>query len=71
MIISLFDKLKDSSIVLLTVYVDDIVVTRNDPEEIRTLMTFLDDKFMIKNLGELHYFLGMEITRVLTGLIMT
>ena len=51
MIISLFYKLKDSSIVLLIVYVDDIVDIGNDLEEIKTLMTFLDDKFKMKDLG--------------------
>jgi len=68
---SLFYKLKDSNIVLLAVYVDDIVVTGNDLEEIKILKTFLDDKFKIKDLGELHYFLGMEIIKVPNGMIMT
>jgi len=66
---SLFYKLKDSNIVLLAV--DDIVVTGNDLEEIKILKTFLDDKFKIKDLGELHYFLGMEIIKVPDGMIMT
>jgi len=68
---SLFYKLKDSNIVLLAVYVDDIVVTGNDLEEIKILKTFLDDKFKIKDLGELHYFLGMEIIKVPNVMIMT
>jgi len=57
--------------VLLAVYVDDIVVTGNDLEEIKILKTFLDDKFKIKDLGELHYFLGMEIIKVPNVMIMT
>ena len=68
---SLFYKLKDNTIVLLAVYVDDIVITGNDPEEINKLKVFLDDTFKIKGLGELHYFLGMEIIKAPTGLIMT
>lgn len=68
---SLFYKLKNSTIVLLAAYVDDIVVAGNDLEEITKLKTFLDDKFKIKDLGELHYFLGLEIIKTPTGLIMT
>ena len=34
---SLFYKLQDSSIVLLAVYVDDIVITGNNPAEIMAL----------------------------------
>ena len=40
-------------------------------QEITTLKTCLYDKFKIKDLGELSYFLGMEIIKVSNGLVLT
>ena len=68
---SLFLKQTDNSIVLVAVYVDDIIVTGNNSTDITALKKFLDEKFRIKDLGELHYFLGMELLKVPNGLIMT
>ena len=56
---------------LVVVYMDDIVVTGNNSADIQALKAFLHEKFKIKDLGELHYFLGMELLKVLNGLIMT
>ena len=68
---SLFHKQQVSSIVLLALYVDDIVITGNNPTEITALKTCLDDKFKIKELGELSYFLSMEIIKVSNSLVLT
>ncbi|TYK14846.1 Copia protein [Cucumis melo var. makuwa] len=50
-------------IVVLIVYVDDIVLTRDDQVEIGQLKQRMDDEFEIKNLGNLKYFLEMEVAR--------
>ena len=42
-------------------YVDDIAVTRNDDEEQQTLEGKLAKEFLIKDLGVLKYFLGIEV----------
>ena len=68
---SLFYKQQGQSIVLLTVYVDDIVVTGNNSSEIAALKAFLNDKFKIKDLGEPNYFLGMEVVQVPNGTVLT
>lgn len=60
---SLFFKKLGDLISIVAVYVDDIVLTGNSPEELSQLKVFLDSEFKIKNLGNLHYFLGMEILR--------
>ena len=45
----------------LLVYVDDIVITGNNVDEIEKFKSFLNSKFMIKDLGPLKYFLGIEV----------
>ncbi|GJT44816.1 putative RNA-directed DNA polymerase [Tanacetum coccineum] len=57
---SLYTKESGGSFVALLVYVDDIVLTRNDINEINKVKTFLKSKFKIKDLGEFEYFLGIE-----------
>ncbi|XP_070050168.1 uncharacterized mitochondrial protein AtMg00810-like [Nicotiana tomentosiformis] len=58
---SRFFKKSTSSTVLLAVYVDNIILTGNDPVEITSLKQFPDDQFKIKDLGLLNYFMGIEI----------
>ena len=49
-------------------YVDDLVLAGNDLEEIRGIKQLLDNKFKIKDLGTLKYFLGMEIASSKEGI---
>lgn len=67
---SLFYKRHGGLISLLIVYVDDIVLTRDDIEELQALKLFLHSEFQIKNLGCLHYYLGMKVLRESIGLIL-
>ncbi|GJZ04958.1 ribonuclease H-like domain-containing protein [Tanacetum coccineum] len=57
---SLYTKESGGSFVALLVYVDDIVLTGNDINEINKVKTSLRSKFKIKDLGELKYCLGIE-----------
>ena len=45
------------------VYVDDMVLTGNNLGYIASVKAVLDQKFGIKDLGSLKYFLGLEIAR--------
>ncbi|XP_018623156.1 uncharacterized mitochondrial protein AtMg00810-like [Nicotiana tomentosiformis] len=67
---SLFFKKSVSSIVLLVVYVDDIILTGDDEAEILALKEFLDGHFKIKDLGTLNYFLGIEVSYFPSGLLL-
>ncbi|KAL6315575.1 hypothetical protein AAG906_000880 [Vitis piasezkii] len=60
---SVFYKKSAAGIILLVVYVDDIVITRNDHIGISNLKAFMHSKFHTKDLGELKYFLGIEVSR--------
>ena len=48
----------------LIVYVDDIIITGDDVEEIFRLQEQLSTEFEMKNLGRLKYFLWIEIARL-------
>lgn len=53
--------LKKDKIIALIIYVDDMVVTRNDPKERKALQNYLFKKFEMKNLGPLKYFLQIKV----------
>jgi hypothetical protein len=48
---------------VLAVYVDDIIITGDDEREIIQLKENLSKEFEAKDLGQLRYFLGIEIAR--------
>lgn len=53
---------------ILSVYVDDIVITGDDLENIAQLKSLLVAEFEVKDLGQLKYFLGMEVARSKNGI---
>ena len=65
---TLFVKHTGTKISILIVYVDDIVVTGDDVEEILKLKRTLGTTFEVKDMGSLRYFLGMEIARSRQGI---
>ena len=52
---------RKQGIVVILIYVDDIIITGSDKEGITSTKAFLKSTFDIINLGELKYFLGIEI----------
>ncbi|GJU71555.1 ribonuclease H-like domain-containing protein [Tanacetum coccineum] len=58
---SLYTKSDKGVFLDLLVYVDDIIITGNFFSEIEKFKVFLKSKFMIKDLGKLKYFLGIEV----------
>ena len=66
-----FKRSQDSKIDVLIVYVDDIIVTRNDVYEIRNLKRHFTSNFDIKSLGQLTYFLGIEVAYSKSGIVLS
>lgn len=56
--------------IFLLVYVDDIILTGSPQAPLQALLNSLQGDFAIKDLGPLHYFLGMEVQHTSTGLLL-
>jgi hypothetical protein len=54
--------------IFLLIYVDDIIVTSNDDCSVNWLINQLQADFAMKDLGSLHYFLGIQAIRTVAGL---
>ncbi|PRQ26985.1 putative RNA-directed DNA polymerase [Rosa chinensis] len=65
---TLFIKRKNAKITALIVYVDDMIVTGDDPKEINELQKYLSKESEMKDLGQLKYFLGIEVARSKKGI---
>ena len=59
---------EDKKITILIVYVDDIIVTGDNFEEIKRIKQMMAKEFEVKELGALKYFLGMEVARSNEGI---
>jgi hypothetical protein len=64
-----FHRGQDTAYLLL--YVDDIVLTASSTDLLRRLIAALQQEFSMKDLGELHHFLGMQVQRTTSGLFLS
>ena len=55
----------------MIIYVDDMVVTRNDEEGISELQRCLASEFEMKDLGGLKYFLGIKVYKSKLGIFLS
>jgi hypothetical protein len=53
------------------VYVDHIIIVSSSDEAVERLLLKLRDDFALKELGHLHYFLGIEVSACLEGLLLS
>jgi hypothetical protein len=68
---TLFLKHNEKHITILIVYVDDIIVTGDDSGERKRSHEHLAREFEMKDLGELKYFLGIEVSRSDKGIFLS
>ena len=68
---SLFIYKQGPTTLFLLVYVDDILITGSSSKAIAQLITILSSEFAVKDLGGLHYFLGINALHVEDGLLLS
>ena len=68
---SLFTCHRGQSFTLILIYVDDILLAGNDLSDINNFKAMLAQRFKLKDLDQLKYFLGLEIARFPTGIFLT
>lgn len=65
---SLFVRSHQGSFTAILVYVDDVILAGNDIKLINDSKEFLSKQFKLKDLGQLKYFLGIEVARCSKGI---
>ncbi|KAB2618580.1 hypothetical protein D8674_014449 [Pyrus ussuriensis x Pyrus communis] len=61
---------QDSSITFILVYVDDIIITGSSRSVCQSIIAQLQTMFPVKDLGDIHYFLGIEVHRSAKGMFL-
>jgi hypothetical protein len=54
-------KKTNHGIIFIVIYADDLIITRDSDANILDLKKLLKQKFEMKDLGELRYFLGIKV----------
>lgn len=55
----------------MLIYVDDIIVANSSSQDVNTLLAQLRQDFAIKDLGEIHYFLGIHVANTADGIVLS
>ncbi|MCO5588946.1 hypothetical protein L7F22_042909 [Adiantum nelumboides] len=65
---SLYVRKNENDIVIICIYVDDLIIGGDNEGEIMHVKSLLKKEFDMKDLGELRYFLGIEIIHTKEGI---
>lgn len=68
---SLFIRNHQGRFTVLLIYVDDVIVARNNLQDILATKEFLASHFKLKDMGQLRYFLGIEVARSKQGIVLS
>ena len=68
---SLFVYKEGDAAAYLLLYVDDIILTTSSSILFQRIIERLHSEFAMTNLGALHHFLGISVTRSATGLFLS
>lgn len=62
---------KKKKVIAFIVYVDDMVVTRDDDKERLTLHKYMSSEYVMKDLGALKYFLRIKVSQNKSGIFLS
>eukprot|EP00253_Pinus_taeda_P034461 PITA_34461 len=65
---TVYTKKVGKSLIILVLYVDDLILTGSDPNLINHVNSSLKKKFEMTDLGQLHYFLGLQVLQSKEGI---
>ncbi|CAH9110232.1 unnamed protein product [Cuscuta epithymum] len=68
---SMFIYRTDSQVVYILLYVDDILITGSSASFVSSVIKTLSHQFAMKDLGDIHYFLGVQAKRTPQGLFLS
>lgn len=68
---SLFYCASSTKVILILIYVDDIIISANKQQFLTEFTQKLNHSFALKDLGPLHFFLGIHVTRTPSGFFLT
>lgn len=69
--LSLFIRQSSITLIFILIYVDDIILTGNSNSFCSSIVHKLAGYFPIKDLGPVHYFLGLEVKRTPTSITLS
>ena len=67
---SLFIYNKANTVIFVLIYVDDIIVASSSQNATNALLRDLSSEFALKDLGDLSFFLGIEVKKVQDGIVL-
>lgn len=67
---SLFIYNKANTVIFVLIYVDDIIVASSSQSATNALLHDLSSEFALKDLGDLHFFLGIEVKKIQDGIVL-
>ena len=53
--------------IIIVLYVDDLIITGDNDELVQKIKHNMSNEFEMKDLGELKYFLGIEVIKCING----
>jgi len=68
---SLFILSLNGAMIYLLVYVDDILLTGSNSALLHRLITLLQTEFKLRDLGSVHFFLGIEVKSTAMGILLS
>jgi hypothetical protein len=68
---SLFFYSHDGITMFMLIYADDIIIVSSSNNAVTTLLQNLQKEFALKDMGNLHYFLGIEVNKNLEGILLS